>query len=494
MYVIGLDVGSSGMKSTLFDEHANVIDHAYREYDLICEQEGWYELNPNLILESALSVLKESTRRCKRSELKAICVTSFGESFVCLDAQNKVLNNTMMYMDIRGVDECEEYRASRDEKELFFITGQGADKMFALFKLRWLSKFKSHIIEKTKKICFITDFITHMLGAEHICEYSLAARSALFDIKEKKWNEELVNYAGIRTEMLPNTVPSGTVTGTMSSEIAECLGLSKDVQLIVGGHDQIFAAIGSGANQSGDVANGLGTVDCMISVINGLSDMEKLMEYNFQVVPFVGEDCYVTYAFNMSGGCTVKWFRDTMAKDIANLPDAYDRLDESMPNGVSNMFFVPFLAGGGTPNMDSQTPALLAGMRLGTSRGDIFKAFLEGEAFEMRRVVDCMQDAGVDIKRIITVGGGAKSKKWMQIRADIFNKKVLVPQNREAGTIGSAILCYVNTGIYSSVSEAQKDLIQYNESVMPRCEFAEKYEVNFKKYRKLYQAYREFSE
>lgn len=493
MYVIGLDVGSSGVKSTLFDEQARVIDHAYQEYDLICEREGWYELNPDLLLASTLSVLKESTRSCDKSEIKAICVTSFGESFVCLDAENKVLDNTMLYMDIRGLDECEEFKTSNDEKELFFLTGQDVDKMFALFKLRWIAKHKPHVIEKTKKICFITDFITHMLGAEHSCEYSLAARSALFDIRKKCWNGDLVNYAGIQMDMLPKVVPSGTITGEMSLGIAKELGITGSVQLIVGGHDQIFAAIGSGANQTGDVANGLGTVDCMISVISGDMGMEKLMQYNFQVVPFLEEDRYVSYAFNMSGGCTVKWFRDNLAKDIVNLPDAYDRLNQEMPKGVSNLFFIPYLAGGGTPYMDAQTPALLAGMRLGTTRGDLFRAFLEGEAYEMRRIVDCMEDANLDIKRIITVGGGSKSSKWMQIRSDIFNKKVLVPQNREAGTIGSAILCYANTGVYSSIGEAQRDLIRYNETFEPQQEYVGQYKQNFEKYKKLYEAYKEIS-
>lgn len=489
MFVIGLDVGTSGVKSTLFDEKATVVGHAYREYDLICEGDGMFELDPTLLLRNALEVLAESTASCNRHEIGAICVTSFGESFVCMDKDNRVLSNTMIYMDKRGAQECNEFLDMLGEKEIFGKCGQFIDPMFAVYKLRWLQKHKPEMMAHVKRISFICDFITYMLGAEHCCDYSLAARSGMFEVKTKQWWDTAIEFAGIDKDILPKAVPGGSVVGTMSPATAESLGMTTSVKLIVGGHDQILAALGSGAKESGDIANGMGTVDCITAVMDGdCLDMDMLLKYNLPLVPFLEGNRYVTYAFNMSGGCTVKWFRDTLAKDIAHLPDAYRILDEEMPPDPTQLFVIPYFAGGGTPYMDSVLPAVIAGMRLNTSRGDVYRGFLEGETYEMKLSLDCLREAGIDVKKIITVGGGSKSPLWMQIRADIFERDVYIPKNSEAGTLASAILCYKSLGLYSSIEEAQADMIRYVSSFTPQEKNIPVYQKNYSKYKAIYAA------
>jgi xylulokinase len=491
MYVIGLDVGTSGVKSTVFDDRAQALYYAYREYNLICGGDGLYELDPRLLFLKTAEVLAESAGKCGGKEIRAICVTSFGESFVCFDKDNEVIGNTMVYIDRRGTEECGEFLELLPEKKIFSVCGQFVDKMFAVYKLRWLGKHRPEVPENTVRLSFITDYIVYMLGAEHMCDYSMAARSAMFDVKNKCWWDDAVKFAGIEKSILPRPVPSGSVTGNMSVKMAERLGMTTGVKLIVGGHDQIFAAIGSGARDEGDIANGIGTVDCMTSVMSDGMDMEKLLEYNLPVVPYPGEDRYVTYAFNMSGGCSIKWFRDTFAREIAHLPDAYDILNREIPPEPTDLYMLPYFAGGGTPYMDAVTPALLAGMRLSTTRGELFRAFMEGEAYEMRLNLDCLADAGINVNRVITVGGGAKSSIWMQMRADIFNKRVYVPRHREAGTIASAILCYANTGVYKDIAEAQDALITYEQEFLPAKDFSAVYGRHYQTYKRLYKTFRE---
>ena len=346
-----------------------MIGHAYREYNLIGEREGKYELNPAVLWEKAFEVLRESARECGK-EVRAISVTSFGESFVCLDEADEPLCNTMIYMDKRGSEECLEYRAKRSDKEIFSECGQFVDPMFALYKLRWMRKHQPEILEKTKKLCFIADFITYRLGAEHQCDYSLAARSAMFNVFTKEWIDSAIEFSTIDRSILPKPVPSGSVVGLMSRKMAEEMGMAEGVKLIVSGHDQIMAALGSGAWEPGDVANGMGTVDCITAVMQADQlNLDALIKYNFPVVPFMDTGYYVTYAFNMSGGCAVKWFRDTIAKDLAGREDAYRLLDGEATREPTGIIVLPYLAGGGTPFMDGATPAAIAGLRLGTSRG-----------------------------------------------------------------------------------------------------------------------------
>lgn len=492
MYVIGLDVGTSGIKSTVFDDKANVLDHAYREYNLICEEERYFELNADFLFEKALEVLAESTKNCKRSEVRAICVTSFGESFICMDRQDKVLLNTMIYMDQRGVEECMDFQALYSESEIYQNSGQFVDPMFGMYKMKWLRKNKPEVLDRVHRISFVADFITYKLGAEHLCDYSLAARSAMFDIRTKRWWDDAVAFAGVQRENLPKPVPSGSVVGTMSSKIADLLGMGKDVKLVIGGHDQILAACGSGAIDTGDVTNGMGTVDCLTPVMDArMLDMEKMLAYKLPMTPYLAEDTYVTYAFNMSGGSILKWFRDALAKDIASLPDAYEILNKEMPDYPTNLLVVPYFGGGCTPDMDAMTPAVIAGMRLNTTRGDMFRAFLESETYEMKQALTCIEDVGVPIRRIIAVGGGSQSREWMQIRANILEKKLFTAKNKEAGTLASAILCYINVGVYKDLREAQKNLTQIENGFTPDRKNVSHYRGNFKRYKKLYQAVKE---
>lgn len=492
MYVIGLDIGTSGVKSTVFGEDANALYHAYREYNLISEADGQFELNPNELYAKTLEVLTESINDCNRNEVRAICATSFGESFICLDENDRVLSNTMIYMDKRGAEECEEFLRLVPEKEIFETSGAYVDPMMSIYKMRWTNKHRPQIIRDTRKICLIADFIIYMLGADHICDYSLAARTGMFNVRLKKWWNTAVDFSGIRESVLPTPVPSGTVVGTLSEKIARQLGVNKSVKLIIGGHDQICAALGSGAIEKSDAANGMGTVDCLTPVVEAYElNLDKLLQYKMPIVPFLGDGKYITMSFVMSGGATIKWFRDTLAKDVAARSDAYDLLHREIPGDPSNILVIPYLGGGSTPDMDAATPAAISGMRLNTTRGELFRAFMQGVTYECMRGMDCLKEAGVTFSRIIAVGGGSRSDVWTQMKADALGHEILVAKQKEAGTLASAILCHANIGVYDNIEQAQKELIEIEKTFVPRKEITEMYQENMKKYMKFYNAVKE---
>ena len=267
MYVMGIDVGTSGTKSTVFDQNAQIVSTAYIEYDIISDQPGHYELDPNVLRETVYQAIGHSGT-FKKEEIKAVCVTSIGESFVCLDKDDNVLCNSMIYMDVRGTEEAGEFKDMVDEQEIFNTSGQYIDSMFAVYKLRWLQKHNPEILKKTVKISFIADYITYSLGAEHICDYSLAARSAMFDIRKKCWWKKATDFVKITTKVLPKPKPTGSIVGKVSKKASEKTGLNEDTLLIIGGHDQILAAVGAGIHEIGDVVNGLGSVDCMTFIMN----------------------------------------------------------------------------------------------------------------------------------------------------------------------------------------------------------------------------------
>lgn len=490
MYVIGLDVGTSGVKSTVFGENAQIVSHARREYDLLCGAPGQYELDPEVLLQKSVEALRESVAAVNGKEVRAICITSFGESFVCMDKDDRVLANTMIYMDRRGTQEIPEFLELADADEIYKTSGQFVDPMFGVYKLLWMQKHKPQLMERVRRISFIADFVAYKLGAEHTCDYSLAARSALFDIRKKTWWAGAMTHVGLRADILPQTVPSGSVTGTLNRKSADILGMDTSVKLIIGGHDQILAACGGGAFKPGDLVNGMGTVDCMTPILDINSvDTEKLMHFKLPLVPYLHTGAYVTYAISVSGGCIIKWFRDVLAKDVAGLSTAaYDILGTEAPEEPTSLLAIPYFAGGATPDMDDKTPATITGLRLGTTRGEIFRALMEGEAYEMRRCVDCIIDAGIDIRKITAVGGGANSSVWMQLRADIFERKLYTARNKEAGTLASALLCYANIGVYRDIREAQEHLVEIESVHLPEQKNSAAYVKKRKEYHRFYEA------
>ncbi len=488
MAVIGLDIGTTGVKSTVLDSQANILSHVYCEYDLIGCAKGRYELDPEVLLQKAREVIAESAKGIDGG-VQAISITSFAESFVCLDANDKVLGNTMIYMDPRGEEECAEYLVEHDDIDSFSHTGQSVSPMFAVYKLRWLWKHHPEMIHRTRRICFIADFVAYMLGAAHQCDYSLAARSAMFDIFEKHWMPDAIAFSKLNPEALPEAVPAGSIVGEVSAVEAEKLGLKCRSKLILGGHDQVMAALGSGAWEAGDIANGMGTVDCLTPIVTReVLDLPKLLQYKIAITPYLNTDRYVIFPFNMSGGCAVKWFRDTLAKDLCDRKDAYEVLNEEAAQHPTKLLVLPYVGGAGTPTMDAQTPCTIYGLRIGTSRGDIFRSFLEGESYEMRRNLDCMREIGIDARKIVAVGGGTKSTLWMQIRADIFGISIFLPINKEAGTLASAMLCYTALGEYEDVHAAQQNMVQYECKFTPESRNMDFYTKQYHRYLKLYES------
>lgn len=494
LYAIGLDIGSSGVKSTVFDVHANVISYAYREYDIHCPGEQMYTLFPADIIKNSFEVLRESAEKSGvAAYISAISISSIGESFVCLDENDNSLFDIMLYMDKRGTKEIDELLGQISRETIYENTGCYVDPMYAVYKLRWIAKHHPEVLDKTEKICFIADYVGYMLGAEHCCEYSLATRSGLLQINEKKWWSFGLDFASIKEKMMPKLASSGSIVGTVSAKASQNLGgIAEGTPIILGGHDQIMTIIGSGANQPGDVVNGMGTVDCLTGIVGEDADKTALLNYNMPLVPFLDKPYFATYAFNMSGGINNKWFRNELAKDLCKNGNAYAQLNNEVPDKPSSLIYLPYLCGSGTPNMDATTPAIIAGLRIDTSRGEIFRAFLEGTSYEMKSNLECLRKVSGEAKQIVAVGGGASSKLWLQIRADIFGKEIHIPEYNEAGTLANAILCYTALGIFNSIEDAQREMVRYKETYRPRDNNVEIYQRNFEKYQRFYKLAKEF--
>ena len=503
MRLAGLDIGTTGCKCTVFDESGSELGKAYRDYP-VKRRVGGHEIDVIAMLESVYEVLSEMATDFP--DIAGIGVTSFGETFVCLDENGQVLANAMLYTDPRGKDECQWLIDELGEKHIAQITGVAPHEMYGLPKIMWIKKNKPDVFCKTKHILQMEDFVIFSLTGEKIIDYSLATRSMAFDIHTLDWSNEILQVAGIDKELFSKPVPTGTLVGQITEAAAKKTGLDKTTRIVAISQDQVSAAVGAGAF-SGDIGvDGAGTVQCLTPIYDSIPDVEKMMPGKYVIVPYVVSGKYVTYAFSYTGGALIKWCTDNIAKkenEIAltegisvntYLEKQYEaeRISDGLdPEGPSGLLVLPHFAGAATPYMDTGSKGVIVGMTTATTPADIYRACMEGVCYEMYLNYIYITKAGAAPKKLHATGGGAKSSVWMQMKADILGIPIVALKTVDAGTVGSAMLTGIALGVFKNIEDAANHMVEQVTTYIPREKYHKLYMEEYKKFEKLYGAVRD---
>ena len=478
MLFMGIDVGSSGCKASVIDEEGKLICFSTREYSFTYEN-GNSELDADVVWESVFSAICELGNSADLSELKTISVTSFGEMFVLLDENYNVLRTSISYEDLRGSEELEEIE---ELDKIYSITGAVPDAMYALLKLLWIKKNQPEIFEKAKYMCMFADFILLRLGAVHHTDYSLAARTLMFDVKNKCWADEIFNMLQLDKSICGRLVPSGTDVGKISDAVAKAAKLSPKVKLLSGGHDQPCAALGAGIIKPGIALDGMGSNECIVPAFSSPMINETMKASNLVCVPHIVPQLYVTYAFNRTAGSLFKWYNNLTGNE------GYETLTEIMPEKPTDLLVLPHFAGAATPYMDNESVGAVLGLKTSTTKGELAKGIIEGMNYEMLINLKCLEKAGFKVEMLYASGGLSKSDKILQIKADILGIPVTRLKNSETGTVGTAILGGIAMGIYKDFDSAIATVVRTDKVFVPDMEKHKLYMNQFKKYEKLYLA------
>jgi xylulokinase len=317
-----------------------------------------------------------------------------------------------------------------------------------------------------------------------------------FNLGDRDWSDEVLAHIALDRSRLPEALPAGTVIGAIGREQAEELGLSHNVQVVVGGFDQMAAALGAGVVGPGGAVDSMGSADCITAALAASTDAPGLLAGGHPRHPHLVADRDTTLAYCFSAGSVLRWYRDAFAaQEVAMAArtgsDAYDLLTRQVPPDPSPVMLLPHFAGSGTPASDPASRGALLGLTLATTRGDIIKAILEGVSFEMRMNLESLEEAGVAVTEIRAVGGGALSATWLQLKADILNRRVSTVKVSEGGCLAMAMLAGAGTGEYGSLDEAVENLVEIGEDFWPLS--AEPYARRYAIYRGLYDATQELS-
>ena len=486
----GLDIGTTGCKVCVFDPAGNLLGKVYRDYPAR-RSETAHEIDAGAIWTSVQEALREAAARFPG--IAGIGVTSFGETFVALDGNDRPLAPSLLYTDPRGETECARLAQALGARRIAGITGLNPHAMYSLPKLMWLKENRPELYARVRRVMQMGEYVVYMLTGVAQVDYSLAARSMAFDIRALDWSREMLAAAGVDARLFSRPVPTGTPAGKIRPVCAE-LGLSPETVVVSISHDQVAAAVGSGVLDESATVDGAGTVECLTPVFSEW-DAGKLAAGNYCVVPFVTPGRYVTYAFSYTGGALTQWFTERLAGYAAQKAgksgaSVYEVLESGWNGEPTGLMVLPHFAGAATPYMDTGSKGVIAGLTLAHTEAQVYVACMEGVCYEMRLNQERLAAAGIRLSPLRATGGGARSRVWLQMKADVLNLPVTALETGEAGGVGSAMLVGVALGEFADLQEAARTMVRVREVFQPRAAYHGKYEAIYRRYRGLYEAVR----
>lgn len=495
MSLIGLDIGTNGCKAALFSDAGELLAFEHREYPLLTPRPGWAELDGGTVLQSALECVRDLRSLEHGEPPGSIAVSSQGEAVTPLDSKGRILANAIVSLDTRAGHEVEQLEKSVGRKRIAQTTGQLPHTMYTLPHLMWTKKHRPGLFEKASSWRTFEDLVSTRLGADPLLDYSMAARTLAFDVRRKSWSEEMLDASGLAASIFSVPVPSGTIIGKVPADLAQSLNLPAGINLVAGGHDQPCSALGAGVLGQGKAALGIGTVECLTAAVTKPIDRRVTLETNIPCYNHVVADRFVVLAYVLTGGSLQRWFRDTFGREPLGLSENGDFYEGAIRSalrdkGPSGLLLLPHFAGSGTPWLDPASRGAIVGLDLSTDAADIYRALLEGTAFEMRENIELLHRAGIEIHEILATGGGARSPELLQLKADITSRSIVACEVTEASALGAAIIAGVGTGVYGSFESAVEAVVRYREKCEPRTERSPEYDRLFRRYRMLYTAVR----
>lgn len=480
-YVIGIDLGTSAVKILLLNQEGVIVQEVSKEYPLIHEKAGYSEQNPQDWVDQTVLGLSDLLLNFdgNSEDIEGISFSGQMHGLVLLDEQHEVLRNAILWNDVRTTKQCQQIYDVVGREKLLDITKNLALEGFTLPKLLWVKEHEPAIYEKIHKFLLPKDYLRYKLTGELNSEYSDAAGTLLLNVSERVWSKEICDDLDISIDICPPLIESQEEVGFISSKIAEITGLSSKTRVFAGGADNACGAIGSGILEEGKTLCSIGTSGVVLSY-----EAEKDKDFAGKVHYFNHGlfNAYYTMGVTLSAGHSLKWFKETFAEK-ETFEELLAEIDE-VPIGSNGLLFTPYLVGERTPHADALIRASFIGMDSSHTRRDFARAVLEGITFSLNESLEIFRQEEKKIDTIISIGGGAKNKDWLQMQADIFNAKIVKFSSEQGPGLGAAMIAATGCKWFTSLQECSKHFLAIEEEYYP-------IEKNVQVYKKLFEIYQE---
>ena len=494
MSLIGLDVGTTGCRAVVFREDGRILGASGREYPVYAPRPDWAEQDLEQVWNLACSSLSEAVSGTAGDPPVALALSVHGEAVVPVDRQGRPLRRAILGMDRRTVEENRWLAERFGAEALFNRTGMPLHTVNTLPKLLWLKNREPDIWKKADRFLLVEDYFLRRLAGRAVISHCLASRTQMYDLKAGTWAGDILDRCGIESRRLSPLAPEkGGAVGTLTSESAVSAGMANPVTLVSGGHDQACAALGCGVLEGNTAMVSTGTAEVVEVAMASPVLNDALRKGNISIYRHAVPGLYLAMTLNHSGGLLLRWFRDEFCsleteRAAGSGRDAYDLILDPAPSGPTGLLVLPHLAGSGTPLLDTRSRGAILGLTFSTTRSAVAKALLEGLTYELRVNLELLAAAGISIRALHAVGGGAKSPLWLKLKADICGLPVRVPVATEAACMGAALLAGTAVGVYPDLPTAVSQTVRIAGTVEPDPESARLYGEQFKLYREVYPA------
>ncbi|MDX9754915.1 MAG: FGGY-family carbohydrate kinase, partial [bacterium] len=315
MSLLGIDVGTTGCKAVAFNEEGKILSSAYREYPLHSPNPGWAELDGDRVWKDIKACLAQVAAETKGDPIQALAVSCQGEAVSPVDAEGNILANAIVSFDNRTEPYVSTWEEKFGREKIFQKSGQPLASLFTALKLSWMNEHQPEVMKQTRYILGFEDLVMFKLGMPPTTDYSLAARTMLFDVVQEQWNDEFLDFLGLDRSAMPEAKPSGTLVGVIPDAIADEIGLPHGVKVVTGGHDQPCQTLGAGVIESNVAAYGIGTVECIGPAFDHLLLNDVMLSNNICCYHHACPNLYIALVYNFTGGSLFRWYRDTLGQD-----------------------------------------------------------------------------------------------------------------------------------------------------------------------------------
>ncbi|WP_428937489.1 xylulokinase [Fontivita pretiosa] len=495
-YLLGIDIGTSGTKTLICDDHGKVIATAMAEHPISSPRPGWSEQDPqdwwSATCKATKAVLKKA--RLRAADIGGIGLSGQMHGSVFLGEGEKPLRPALLWNDQRTAEQCAQIEAKAGGREaLIELVANPALTGFTAPKILWVRQHEPKIYEKTRHILLPKDYIRYRMTGEYATEVSDASGTLLLDVVNRTWSDRLLTLLDIDKSLLPRLHESPEITGTLHESGAEALGLRPGIPVVGGGGDQAAGAVGNGIVTAGIVSATLGTSGVVFAHSDQPTrDPQGRVHTMCHAVP--GKWC--VFGCMLSAGGSFQWFRNQLGQNEVlaarkRKVDPYELLvaeaAKAQP-GAEGVFFLPYLTGERCPWPDPCARGGWIGITARTTRRDLIRSLLEGVTFGMRDALEIMRQMNIPITQVRASGGGARSEFWRRLQADIYNAPIVMTNAAEGPAFGVALLAGVGIGAFKSVEEACKASIRQVGRIAPNRKLAALYERYYSVYRSLYPA------
>ncbi|MBC5737446.1 xylulokinase [Lawsonibacter faecis] len=496
-YLLGIDLGTSGAKTVLFDTVGVPIASHTAAYPLRQPRNGWAEQDPHdwwrAVQETVGAVLAESG--ADPSSIRGVGLSGQMHGLVLLDAQGHVLRDAILWCDGRTQAQCDEITDAVGRERLLSITANPSLPGFTAGKILWVREHESERYERCRHILLPKDYIRYKLTGEFATEVSDASGMNLLDVRGRRWSGEILSALDIDPALLGRLYESCEVTGAVTHAAAEATGLSPGTVVVGGAGDNAAAAVGTGVVDTGKAFTTLGTSGVIFAHADQVAIDPRGRVHTFcSAVP----GAWTVMSCTLAAGLSLQWFRNNFCaaetEAAANLGlDPYELMTaqaERSPIGANRLVYLPYLMGERSPLLDSDARGAFIGLSAIHTKPDLIRAVLEGVVYAQRQCLDVFREMGVDVRDMAACGGGARSPLWRQMLADVYGCGVKTAASAEGPALGAAILAGVGAGVYGSVAQGCAAAVRSGGVQAPDKTRSAAYEPYYRLFCELYPALR----